>query len=193
MIPLWLKIGYTAAAALIVAVYLLRYGPANLLWLSDIGLILAVPALWLESALLASTLAVGLLLPELIWISSFFGRVITGKRIYGLTDYMFEHQRPLYLRMLSLFHVPLPLLLLWLVHRLGYDPRALPAFTVIGSMTLLMSYWLTDPGENINRVFGPGSTPQKRLPPLAWLGLLMVVFPLLIYLPTHLVLARLFG
>ncbi|MGH8631636.1 MAG: hypothetical protein ACREU7_12860 [Burkholderiales bacterium] len=193
MIPLWLKIGYTAIVVVIVAVYLLRYGPGNLLWLSDLGLILAVPTLWLESALLASMLAVGLLLPELLWISSFFGRVITGRRIYGLTDYMFERERPLYLRALSLFHVPLPLLLVWLVHRLGYDPMGLPAFTVIGSIALLMSYRLTDHKENVNRVFGPGNEPQKRVAPLAYLGLLMVAFPLLIYLPTHLALAYFFG
>lgn len=193
LIPLWLKIGYTAAVVLIVAVYLVKYGPGNLLWLSDIGLILAVPALWLESALLASMLAVGLLLPELLWISSFFGRLIVGRRIYGLTDYMFERERPLYLRVLSLFHVPLPFLLVWLVHRLGYDPMGLPAFTVIGSIALLMSYRLTDPRENVNRVFGPGDAPQKRLAPPVYLGLLMVAFPLLIYLPTHLLLAHFFG
>lgn len=37
---------------------------------------------------------------------------------------MFEASPPRYLRALSLFHVPLPIGLLWLVTRLGYDRRA---------------------------------------------------------------------
>jgi len=36
------------------------------------------------------------------------GGCLTGKRLAGLTDYMFDVQKPLYLRALSLFHVFLP-------------------------------------------------------------------------------------
>ena len=51
--------------------------------------------------------------------------------VTGMTDYMFEKQRSLFLRGLSLFHGWLPFLLLYLVWRMGYDPRALTAWTCV--------------------------------------------------------------
>ena len=63
-IPLWLKIGYTALVAVIVPIYWLKYGAANFLWFSDIAFILLVPALWWESGLIASMMALSVLLLE---------------------------------------------------------------------------------------------------------------------------------
>lgn len=187
MIPLWLKLAYTGFVVITVPVYAVKYGLRNFLWFSDIGLLLTVPALWSESSLLASMMALGLLIPEVFWNAGFFWRLLTGRRIAGLTDYMFDPQRPRYLRSLSLFHVFLPVLLVWMVARLGYDQRALVAQTALAWVVLPLTYWLTDPEENINGVFGPGSKPQKRILPLLYLGLLMAGFPVLIYLPVHLV------
>jgi hypothetical protein len=47
--------------------------------------------------------------------------------------------------------------------------------------------------DNVNWVFGWTAEPQKHMPPLAYLGLVMIGFPLLIYLPIHLVLQLVFG
>jgi hypothetical protein len=194
LIPLWLKLSYTAFVAVTVAVYLVKYPPWNFLWFSDIALILTVPALWLESGLLASMLLVSILLPELVWNASFFGRLATGRRLVGLTDYMFDPARPLYLRAISLFHVFLPPLLLWMVLQLGYDPRAPIAQTALAWIVLPVTYWLADPkAENVNWVFGWGARPQKRMPPLAHLGIMMIAFPVGIYFPTHLLLQALLG
>jgi hypothetical protein len=192
MITLWIKIVYTAFVAGTVVVYAFQYGPRNFLWFSDIGLLVTVPALWLESSMLASMMALGLLLPEAFWNVTFFLRLLTGKRLAGLTDYMFDPGKPLYLRSLSLFHVVLPALLLWMVARLGYDPRALAAQTALAWIVLPLSYLLTDPRENVNGVFGPGSEPQKTVPAPVYLALLMAAFPLMIYLPTHVLLRMLF-
>jgi hypothetical protein len=185
LIPLWLKIAYTLFVLLTVAVYAVKYPLSNFLWFSDIALLMTVPALWLESSLLASTAALGVLLPELLWNLSYFGQLLSGRRISGLADYMFDPGKPRYLRALSLFHVFLPLLLLWMVHSLGYDARALPLQCAIAWVVLPWCYRFTDPADNVNWVFGPGGRQQTRLPPLAYLMLLMAGFPLLIYLPTH--------
>jgi hypothetical protein len=193
LVPLWLKLAVTAYVAVTFAVYAVHYPPANFLWFSDIALALTVPALWLESALLASMIAIGILLPEAVWNAGFFWQLATGKRLTGLTDYMFDPRKPRYLRALSLFHVFLPPLALWLVARLGYDPAALPAQTLLAWIVLALCYFRTDPAENVNWVFGPGGRPQTRLPPLAYLALLMPGFPLLVYLPAHWMLAWLFG
>jgi hypothetical protein len=93
---------------------------------------------------------------------------------------------------LSFFHVVLPLLVLGMLLELGYDPRALPAQTVLGEVLLVLSYLLTDPSKNINWVYGPGPRPQARIPRLAYLGCVMVFFPAVVYWPTHLLFRRLF-
>jgi hypothetical protein len=193
LIPLWIKLAYTLFVLATVAVYAVKYPLCNFLWFSDIALIATVPALWLESGLLASMMAVGVLLPELLWNVSYFGQLATGRRISGLTDYMFDADKPRYLRALSLFHVFLPVLLVWMVVRLGYDGRALLAQTVLAWVLLPVCYRYTDPKENVNWVFGPGNAPQRRLPPLVYLALLMLGFPLLLYLPAHLLLSWLSG
>jgi hypothetical protein len=79
-----------------------------------------------------------------------------------------------------------------MIARLGYDLRVLVAQTALASTVLPLSYWLTDPHKNVNWVFGPGSEPQKKIPALLYLALLMSAFPLLIYLPTHGLLRMLF-
>ena len=193
VIPFWLKAAYTLYVAITLPVYFKKYGPGNFLWFSDIALIITVAALWLESSLLASMMLVAILLPELIWNIGFFTGLLIGKPIFGLADYMFDTDKPLYLRALSLFHIFLPVLLLWLVSRLGYDSNALIAQTCVAWIVLPLTYWLTDPAENINWVHGPAEKKQTRLPPLLHLALLMLTFPLLIYFPTHLFLQAFFG
>lgn len=194
LIPLWIKLAYTVFVAITVVVYVKKYPLWNFLWFSDIALIGTVPALWLESGLIASTLLVGVLLPELLWNGAFFVRLATGQRVLGLTDYMFDPTKPRYLRAISLFHVFLPILLVWSVAVLGYDARALVAQTAIAWIVLPLTYWLADPKvENVNWVFGWTTQPQTRIPPLAYLGVVMVVGPVLVYVPTHLFLLRVFG
>jgi len=191
-LPLWVKIGYTLFVAVLVPVYLRHYGPANFLWFSDVALLATVPGLWAESPLIVSAMTVAVGLPEILWNVDFLARLLTGRAPLGMVAYMFDRRLPRYLRGLSLFHVALPVLLVWSLARLGYDPRALLAQTVSGTLLMILSYALTSPTENINWVFGPGSKPQRRLPPLVYVTMVIVSFPMLVYLPTHLVLARLF-
>lgn len=192
LVPLWLKIAWTLLVCLILPIYWVQYGPQNFLWFSDVALILAVPALWLESRLLASMMLLAVGLPELGWNVDFLYQFITGKRLMGLADYMFESDRPVYLRGLSLFHLGLLPLLVFLVHRLGYDPRALPMQIVLGWVIFIATYLLTDPEENINWVFGPGDTPQQRVPASLYLVGVMILFAAAVYVPTHFLLKWLF-
>ena len=193
VIPLWLKIADTLLVCLIVPIYWRRYGPANFLWFSDVALLLTVPALWLESPLLVSMMTLAVALPELAWNIDFFVRLTTGVSLLGLAAYMFDRRIPRFVRSLSLFHVGLPLLLIWLLYRLGYDERAFIAQTVVAIVILPLSYFFSDPRQNINWVYGFGEKPQTRIPALWFLIFLILLFPLAIYLPTHLVLAKLFS
>jgi hypothetical protein len=178
--------------AIIVPVYAVRYGWRNFLWFSDIALFATAAALWLENAFIASMMAVGVLLPEAIWNVSYFARLLFGVRATDLAGYMFDPAKPKYLRALSLFHVVLPVTLLWMLHRLGYDPRAFAAQSVLAWVVLPVTYAVVRPqDENINWVRGLGER-ETRLSPRTYLVLLMLGFPLLIFLPTHLALSAWF-
>ena len=192
-IPLWIKVAYTLMVAVIVPVYLAYYGPANFLWFSDVALIVTGVALWLENPLLVSMMTVGVLLPELLWNVTLFTRLLTGVRVSGLADYMFDTRIPKWIRTLSLFHVVLPVLMLWMLHRLGYDPRALPAQTALAWVILPLTYAVTKPEDNINWVYGPGARPQRQISPPLYLAFVLILFPLIVYVPTHLLLLAALG
>ncbi|HVN41533.1 MAG TPA: hypothetical protein VMT50_02030 [Steroidobacteraceae bacterium] len=188
IIPLWFKLAYTVFVLYIMVVWLRHYGWTNFLWFSDIAFIGAVPAMWLESGRLASALTVLVLLPELLWNLDFLGRLLLHRPLTGLTDYMFERDRPRLLRGLSLFHVPLPLVLLWLLAVYGYDARAgLAGAIACAAVVLPLSRWLGDAEKNINWTYGLGRH-RSPLPGPLHVAVLYAVFVLLVFVPTHLLL-----
>src|SRR5919106_881963 len=63
-IPRWVKVAHTSFVLVLVPVYWRQYGPGNFLWFSDVALLTAVPALWLEHRLFASAQAVAILAPD---------------------------------------------------------------------------------------------------------------------------------
>jgi hypothetical protein len=193
VIPISLKIAYTLFVCLLVPIYWRQYGLVNFLWFSDIALLVLVPALWLESPLLISMMALAVVLPELAWNVDYFFRLATGVSLIGLTSYMFDATIPPFIRGLSLFHVALPVLLIWMLSRLGYDGRALFWQTLVAAAVLPLSYFLSNPRENVNWVYGLGEKPQTKVPAPLFVLFLMLLFPVGVYLPTHLLLDRIFG
>jgi hypothetical protein len=187
------KLAYTAFVAYVCAVWQRHYGARNFLWFSDIAFIGAVPALWFESPAIASVLAVAVLLPELLWNVDFAVRLLLRRRFIGLTDYMFEPQRRRLLRGLSLFHVPLPLLLLWMLHQYGYDPDVgLSGAVLLAAIVLPWSRAVSSPERNINWTHGLAATPA-RLSPSIYLALLFAGFVVLVFIPTHYLLRAVFA
>jgi hypothetical protein len=192
-IPLPVKGAYTAFVAVLVPYYLDFYGPANFLWICDIALLLTVAALWLESSFLASMQLIAVLLPSLLWLADFLARLTSGHFLTRWTHYMFRDDIPLTIRALSLYHGWLPFLLLWTVRQLGYARLAWVAQTLLTWLVLPVCFFFTDPVRALNGVFGPsGEHQQTWVAPGLWLALMMVVYPACVYLPTHLILRRLF-
>jgi hypothetical protein len=202
-IPLAAKVTGTAFLAVLVPVYLHTYGPANFLWFCDAALILTVTGMWMESSLLISMCAVGILLPQCLWLAD-FGSHLLGFNFLNLTGYMFDHQLPLFTRGLSLFHGWLPLLLVWLLFRLGYDKRALSAWTVLAAGLVLACYFFTPPAGahpanpnipiNINYVYGfNNQQPQHWVNQNLYVILYFCVLWLVAFFPTHLALRKIFA
>ncbi|MGC8642814.1 MAG: hypothetical protein ACP5XB_23385 [Isosphaeraceae bacterium] len=199
LIPLWPRILYSAFVAGLVPYYWISYSPWNFLFFCDVALLIGVVAIWTERPLLASLPAVGIAIPQLLWCLDF----LTGARITGMTSYMFESNRSLFVRGLSLFHGWLPFLLLGMVWRLGFDRRAFWSWTIASTCILLASYFLAPPppapadhpeyAVNINYVHGLSyEKSQTMMPGWLWLTIMIVGFTLVFYLPAHLALAAWF-
>jgi len=200
LVPFWLKLSYTAFMAVWVPVYWFYYGPTNFVYFCDTCLFLTLVAIWTENALLASMGAVGLLVPQFLWCID-FGAELLGLHLTGLTGYMFDSHRSLFLRALSLFHGWLPFLLIFLVLRLGYDRRALKTWTVLSVLLCLIAFFLLPPAGahlsdpllplNVNLVCGfDDAHPQTWMPPGAYLVVWMGALFALAYVPTDLILRR---
>jgi hypothetical protein len=155
-------------------------------------LLALVPALWLENTLLVSMVAISVMFFEALWNIDFFFRLLTGKSLIGLSAYMFDPKIPLFIRGLSCFHIVLPLLLLWTLHRLGYDQRAFVWQTIVALVVLPLSYLVSNQQENVNWVYGFGQNPQRILPASLFVMGLMLLSPVVVYLPTHFLFTRIF-
>lgn len=201
-VPMWLKLGYTAFVAVLVPFYWHLYGPTNFLYFCDLALFFALAAVWTEHPLPASMASVGILLPQALWMADFL-TTAAGHPLFGLTDYMFDARKPLFTRGLSFFHFWLPILLVFLVKRLGYDRRALKAWSTVAFVVLLVCYFLlpeppppaADPNlpVNVNYVYGlSDAKPQTWMDPRLYFASVLVALPVAVYLPTHLLLALLF-
>ena len=202
-LPLALKLALTAFVCVQVPFYWAAYGPTNFLYFCDISLFLTLIAVWTENALPAGMAAVGILVPQMVWVIDFFGTLF-GHPLVGMTGYMFQDSQPLYARAISLFHGWLPFLLVYLVCRLGYDRRALPAWTVLawGLMTIAYFFLPAPPAPadqpnlpvNVNYVYGTSDVkPQEWMSSHAWFAFMMIGLPLVFYIPTHFLLKWLMG
>ncbi len=198
-VPIALKLAFTAFCAALIPTYLVHYGPTNFLYFCDEAMLLTLVGIWTGTPLLVSMAAVGILVPQVAWTVDFVATA-AGHPLLGLTAYMFDARWPLFLRVLSSFHGWLPLLLLFLVGRLGYDRRALPYWTIVATASIAVSFiWMPPPSPlagtmpvNIDYVWGlSDAAPQTLMPAWAWVLMLTVGLPLLSNLPAHLVLCRL--
>jgi len=202
-VPLAAKIAITAFLAVLVPIYWHTYGLTNFFFFFDTALVLTVLGMWLESSLLISMCSVGILLPQCVWLAD-FGSHLIGIQLVGLTAYMFDPALSLFTRALSLFHGWLPLLLVWLLARLGYERRALPAWTGLAAFLIFLCYLFTPPAgtslansntpTNLNYLYGfndrrPQTWINQNLYVILWLGALWLV----VFLPTHLVLRKIFA
>lgn len=173
----------------LIPAYWIQYGPANFLWFSDITLILAFFAVILEQRFLASMATVGGLALELFWNIDFLIALVFGYHVTGLTDYMFDPSISMWIRVLSLFHMILPPLLLWLIIRLGYDNRAWLVQTLFSWVIIAITWLLTEPSENINWVFNYQKSEWLANNPLLYLFLESAIVAAT-YAITHLLLTH---
>ena len=185
-VPLWLKLLWTLFLLVWAPLYAKQYGAQNFLFFCDLGNIFIGAALWSESRLLFSWQAVSLLLFQSLYVIDLVGAFLLRRHIFGGTEYMFDPRIPAAVRLLGLYHVIVPLLLVWTVLRLGYDERAWKYQTLTACIVVPITHFWR-PQDNVNWARGLGH--EQHVVP-GWLYLLAypIVVSLVVYWPTHLVL-----
>ncbi len=191
MAPAFPRMRWVALAwmAIWVPSYWVVWGAANFLHLCDVAVVLTCVGLWRGDALLLSMQAVLSIPADFAWCLDAAWRLFSGRHLVGGTEYMWDARFPLWVRLLSLFHVVLPPLLIWALLRVGYDARGVWLQTALAGVLLVVSRF-ADPALNLNYAF------QDPLWHRAWgpapVHLLVILGGLfvLIHWPTHLVLAK---
>jgi len=171
--------------------YFRVWGWTNLLHLCDVAVILTFVGIWRASPLLLSSQAVGSLAAGVLWIMDVGWRLTTGRFLVGGTDYMWDARYPLWVRLLSTFHVGLPLVLLWTLRKVGYDRRALGLQSAIAVVLLIVSRFLSA-DLNMNYAYRDPVFHRAWGPAPAHLAMIFIPLVALIYWPTHLFLNWLF-
>jgi hypothetical protein len=191
-IPQWIR--WTALLWLVIwtVTYWRYWGPTTFLFFCDIAVILTCMGLATGSALLLSSQAISSLLIDLAWAADAGWRFTTGHPLTGGTEYLFDATYPLWVRLISLFHVLLPFLLLWAVNRTGYDPRGWKLQSAI-ALVVFVACRFTPPEKNINFAFRDPFFHRQHGPAALHVALTFVVLVIAVYLPTHAVLGRLFS
>ncbi len=188
--PPWMRCAAVLWLAIWIPAYWHTWGVTNFLHLCDIAVLLACAGVAIQSPLLISSQALASLLIDLIWTLDVAWRAVSGRQLIGGTEYLFDARFPLWIRLLTLFHVALPFLLLWALTHTGYDRRALRLQSGIAFIALIAARF-AGAQPNINFAFADpfhrtwGSAPVQ----IAMIFLFLVV---VFYFPTHLLLARLF-
>ena len=102
--------------------YTRSWGWRNMLHLCDVSVVVACLGLWFRNSLLVSSQALLSPLVGVVWTLDISWRMLTGHHLFGGTEYMWDAHYALWLRLLSCFHIVLPIVLLWALQVLGYDP-----------------------------------------------------------------------
>lgn len=185
-VPRWLKLAFTLWILVWAPSYVVLLGAQNFFWLCNVASFLLLVALWSEHRTLMSMQWLAVALVGSLWSLDVATAALTGVHPIGGTEYMFDPEHPPMARAMSLYHVVLPLVAGIGVAKLGYARRALLWQTLLTWIVVPLSYLLTEAERNINWVHGPFGQPQDSLDPLLYLFLLTLLWPVIVYLPVHL-------
>lgn len=169
--------------------YAVVYGFGNFIHLCDVAVILTCVGLWGGSALLLSMQALNILI-DLTWNLDLGWRLVTGRHLLGGTEYMWDPKYALPVRLLSLFHLALPVVQLWALRRVGYDRRAL-AFQSFLGLVLIAAARALNPEVNVNYAWQDPFFHRSWGPAPVHVAVIFAGLVTVVYLPAHVTLTRL--
>lgn len=171
--------------------YAWNWGWQNMLHLCDVSVVVACLGLWLRQSLLVSSQALLAPLVGVAWGLDVFWQLAFGYHLVGGTEYMWDSNHPLWIRLLSCFHLVLPVVLLRAVQILGYARQALLFQTAITAALLIPSRFLS-PQLNMNYAFQDPLLHRAWGPAPVHLAVILAGCVVIFFWPTHAVLVRIF-
>jgi hypothetical protein len=191
-LPSALRLGSLVWLAVWIPAYWKYWGAANFLHLSDISVVVSCLGFFFESPLLISSQAVASPAVDTVWTLDWLWHFAFHRPLLGGTEYMFDAHYPLWVRWLSLFHIALPVLLLWAVRRAGYDSRGWLLQSAI-ALPVFVAARFTDPTLNLNFAFTDPFFHRPWGPVPAHILVVFAFMVFVVYFPTHLVLGKCAG
>lgn len=174
-----------------VPAYLIAYGPKSFLFLCNLGVLITAVGFWRGSRLLVSSQAIAAPVIGIPWAIDALWRLVTGNFLYGATAYMWDPQFPLFTRMLSLYHIVWPVVVIGCVVSRGYDRRGWRLQSGIAAVMILLSRALATPSENVNFAYRDPFFGVAFEPAILHLAIVCTVLAGAGYGLTHLALLRL--
>jgi hypothetical protein len=181
----WIALAWLAAW---IPAYWRVWGGQNFLHLCDIAVIVSCVGIILGSRLLISSQTLATVVPGILWCLDAGWRVAFHHNLIGGTEYLWDATFPMWVRLLSLFHVGLPILLVVLCSRVGYDRRALALQSAITAGLFAVSRWM-ESSANLNYTFFDPIFHRALGPAPLHLAIIFAGTVLLFYLPAHILLA----
>jgi hypothetical protein len=181
----WLALAWLAVW---IPAYWRAWGWQNFLHLCDIAVILSCVGIVFGSRLLISSQALATLVPAIVWSLDAGWRLFFDHNLIGGTEYLWDASHPLWVRLLSLFHIGLPILLVALCARIGYDRRALALQSTITVAFMAVSR-LMGTALNLNYAFLDPIFHRALGPAPLHVAIIFAGAVLLFYLPAHILLA----
>ena len=189
--PAWVRWSALIWLGVWLTIYLRFWGPTTFLFLCDIAVILTCIGLFTGNALLLSSQAVSSLVIDTAWALDIATKLIFDRHLIGGTDYFFDPNYPLWVRLFSLFHVVMPFLLIYGVRRTGYDRRALRLQFLIAAVAMIASRFAAA-ARNINFAHVDPILHRQWGPAPIHVAAMLAGLTIVIYIPTHAVLSRIF-
>ena len=167
--------------------YTWSWGWQNMLHLCDVSVVVACLGLWFRQPLLVSSQALLAPLVGVFWSLDVAWRIVAGHHLVGGTEYMWDDHYALWIRLLSCFHIVLPIVLLWALQILGYDRRALAFQTALTGVLLIFSRFVS-PQLNMNYAFQDPLLHRAWGPAPLHLIVILAGSIAIFFWPTHVVL-----
>jgi hypothetical protein len=179
LILLWL--------AVYIPSYSIYYGAWHFLQLCNLSILLGSFGLFFRSRLIISSQLLAMGGISLVWLLDVCSYLITGKFINGGAAYMWDAKIPLFIRMLSCYHVIWPALMLYDLRISGYDARALALQCAIAAFATVLGLFIAPAIENINYVFQWPNGTLLFSNPILHASISFAALIVFLYLPTHII------
>jgi len=187
--PALLRWGTAIWLAIWIPAYWHTWGAINFLHFCDIAVFLTCAGFIFNNALLISSQAVASILVDIAWMADVAGKLFFGRYVFGGAAYMFDARIALWVRLLSLFHVAMPILLLCAVCRYGYDRRGWMLQCAIALAAFIASRF-TNPALNMNYAYSEPFFHRQWGPAPVHIVVIFLFMAIVVYLPAHFVLSK---